>query len=115
MPCTTSSDETIARKQSREARGLDDRLDLGARGAGADRERYALGGVAHRLAHVLVHRRAVADRGAVALDALGDHRVDVGMIAPEPRADDLRVGEAGELVEVLLRRQRLAVLGEELR
>ena len=36
------------------------------------------------------------------------------MVAAEPGADDLRVGEAGELVEVLLRRQRLAVLGEEL-
>ena len=102
-----------APQERREARRLDDRLDLGARGAGADRERHALGGVADGLARVLVHRRAVGDGGAVALDALGDHRVDVGVVAPEPGADDLGVGEACELVEVLLRRQRLAVLGEE--
>ena len=81
--------------------GRDDRLDLGAGRAGADRERHPSGGVAHRLAHVLVHGGAVADRCAVALDALGDHRVDVGMVVAEPRADDLRVGEARELVVVL--------------
>src|SRR6476661_2781055 len=36
------------------------------------------------------------------------------MVAAEPGADDLLVGKAGEYVEVLLSRKRLAVLGEEL-
>src|SRR5438128_1256211 len=36
------------------------------------------------------------------------------MVAAEPRADDLGIGETGQVVEVLLRRERLAVLGEEL-
>jgi hypothetical protein len=35
------------------------------------------------------------------------------MVRPEPAAHDLRVGVAGELIEVLLRRERAAVLGEE--
>src|SRR4029079_74553 len=43
----------------------------------------------------------------------GDHGVDVGMVTAEPRAHDLGIGETGELVEVLLRRKGLPVLGEE--
>ena len=82
--------------------------------ARADRERHALRRVPHRVAGVLVHRRAVGDRRPVARDALGDHGVDVGVVAAEPRAHDLGVGEPGELVEVLLGRERLAVLGEEI-
>ena len=80
-----------------EAGRLDDRLDLRTRRAGADRERHALGGVAHRFANVLVDRGAVSDRCAVAVHPLGDHLVDVGMILAEPRPHDLRIGEAREL------------------
>src|SRR2546429_175556 len=72
------------------------------------------GGVAQRVAHVFVHRRAVGYGGAISLYSLADHRVDVRMLPAEPRADDLGIRETGELVEVLLCRKRLAVLGEEL-
>src|SRR5205085_9192559 len=44
---------------------------------------------------------------------LADDRLDVGMVLAEPRLHDLRIGEAGELVEVLLCRHRPPVLGEE--
>ena len=43
MPC----------EERREARRLDDRLDLLRRGAGADRHRHPLRGEAHRVARVL--------------------------------------------------------------
>ena len=42
-----------------------------------------------------------------------DRFVDRRVIRPEPRAHDLRIGEPRELVEVLLRPERPAVLREE--
>jgi len=70
--------------------------------------------VANRGADALGHRRSVGDGSHVARNPLVDHLGDVGMVGTEPGADDLRVGQAGEAIEVLLRRERLAVLGEEL-
>ena len=86
---------------AREPGRLDHGLDLGARRSGHDRERDALGGEAHGLTELGRDARAVGDRGAIAADPLLDHLVDVRMVAPEPRADDLGVREAGQDVEVL--------------
>src|SRR6185437_8294647 len=93
---------------------VDHGLDLGARGARADAERDTGRGEADRLAHVLVDGGAVGDGVAVAAGSLLDDGLDVRVVVAQPGADDLRIGEAGQPVEVLLRRHRLAVLGEQL-
>ena len=60
-------------KEGSKPGSLEDRLDLGASRARADRERHARRGIANGVTHVIVDRRAVGDCGAVALDALRDH------------------------------------------
>ena len=97
----------------REARRLDDRLDLVARRPGANGKRCPFGRVAHRLPNVLVDGRAIGGRLPVPAHPLVDDRLNVGMVFAEPRFHDLRIGESRQLVEVLLRRHRPSVLGEE--
>jgi len=96
-----------------DARGLDDGLYLVARGAGADGQRRPLGRVADRLPNVLVDGRPIGGRLPVPAHPLADHCLNVGMVFAEPRFHDLRIGESRQLVEVLLRRHRPSVLGEE--
>ena len=62
---------------------------------------------------MLVDGGAVGDGLAVEVGPLGDDGLHVRVVVPEPGAHDLRVREAGQPVEVLLRRHRLAVLGEQ--
>src|SRR4029077_18071084 len=56
---------------------------------------------------------AVGDGVAVEDDSLLDHGVDIRVLVSQPGPDDLRIRQAGQPVEVLLRRHRLAVLGEQ--
>ena len=74
-----------SRGSSPDPGGLDDRLDLVAGGAGADRERHA----ARRRSGPLLGRAREPstpsrDRSAIAVDALLDHGVDVGVVCAEP-------------------------------
>ena len=97
-----------------EPRRLEHRLDLGSGGARDDRNRDALRGVAHRLAHLVRDRRAVGGELPVAVDPALEHLAHRRMIRPEPGAHDLGVGQARELVEVLLGREGPVVFREEL-
>src|SRR5262249_11741240 len=99
---------------AREPGGADDGLDLRPGRTRDERDRYTGGRIAHGLTMWLGHARAVGDALAVERDPLLDHLVDVGVIVSEPGPHDLGIGAAGELVEVLLRGERLPVRGEEL-
>ena len=92
---------------------VEDGLDLRARSARDDRDRHALGGVANRVPNILGDARAVRDGGHVQRRSLRDDLVDVRVLGAEPHAHDLRIGAPGQPVVVLLRRQRPAVLGEQ--
>ena len=68
----------------------------------------------HGFSHVLRHGRAVAGSLPKELDTALQHLGRRRMPGSEPALDDLRVGQAGQHIEVLLLAQRASLLGEQL-
>ena len=109
-----SSELKIARKQSGQARRIQDRFDLGC---ARRRSRSPIGTwsaakrTASRTCACTVDAVGHGARGSGG--PLGDDGLGVRVVVPEPGAHDLGVGQPASRVEVLLRRHGLAVLGEE--
>jgi hypothetical protein len=101
-----------ARRGRQPGRG-ERRHDLVAVRAGDDGDGNGLRGVKEGRARLRADRRAVPDLGAVADDPLRQHRLDRGVVGPEPGAHDLGVGEPRELLVVHILGERLPLLGEE--
>src|SRR5918992_2159423 len=98
------------RERVTDARKLQNRFDLLPSRARDDPEHGSFGGPAHGGPRLLAHGRPVGELAIPGGLAPQERRI----VAAEPHADDLRVGEPCKLLVVLLLGERLSGLLEEL-